>query len=138
MYKSARLVPLIVFLASMLISFTTGTSWGTFAIMMPIAVPLAYKLSGGLGPEVIASIAAVFGGGIFGDHCSPVSDTTVLSSSFTSCDRIDHVVTQLPYAVTAACVGIILYILFLLGFTNGIAFLGLGVVLLVIAHYLLS
>lgn len=135
---SAALVPLIVFLASMFISFTTGTSWGTFAIMMPIAVPLAYNLSGGLGPEVFASIAAVFSGGIFGDHCSPVSDTTVLSSSFTSCDHIDHVTTQLPYAATAAGIGIILYILFLAGLTNGIVLLGLGIVLLVISHYLIS
>jgi len=135
---SAALVPLIVFLAAMFISFCTGTSWGTFAIMMPIAVPLAYHLSGGLGPEVFASIAAVFGGGIFGDHCSPVSDTTVLSSSFSSCDHIDHVTTQIPYAVTAAGVGVILYILFLAGLRNGFALLGLGIVLLIVFHYILS
>ena len=135
---SAALVPLIVFLAAMFIAFCTGTSWGTFAIMMPIAVPLAYHLSGGLGPEVFASIAAVFGGGIFGDHCSPVSDTTVLSSSFSSCDHIDHVTTQIPYALTAAGVGVILYILFLAGLRNGFALLGLGIILLIVFHYILS
>jgi Na+/H+ antiporter NhaC len=88
------IVPLIVFLVAMFISFTTGTSWGTFAIMMPIAIPLAYGVTGRVGSEVFASIGAVFAGGIFGDHCSPISDTTIMSSMFSGSDHIDHVTTQ--------------------------------------------
>ena len=131
-------VPLIIFLISMFISFTTGTSWGTFSIMLPIAIPLAYGISGQIGPEVFASIGAVFAGGIFGDHCSPISDTTIMSSMFSGSDHIDHVTTQIPYAVTASSVGLVLYLLFALGLRNGVVLLLIGGVLLVIAWYLLS
>ncbi|MDV3103228.1 Na+/H+ antiporter NhaC family protein [Thermococcus waiotapuensis] len=131
-------VPLIVFLAAMFISFTTGTSWGTFGIMMPIAIPLAYSVTGNVGPEVFASIGAVFAGGIFGDHCSPISDTTIMSSMFSGSDHIDHVKTQIPYAVTAAGVSFVLYVLFGIGVRNWAILLSLGVVLLVAAWYFLS
>ena len=131
-------VPLIVFLISMFISFTTGTSWGTFSIMIPIAIPLAYGVTGRVGPEVFASIGAVFAGGIFGDHCSPISDTTIMSSMFSGSDHIDHVTTQIPYAMTASSVGLVLYLLFALGLRNGWILLLIGGVLLVIAWYLLS
>ena len=93
------------------ISFFTGSSWGTFAICIPIAVPMAYSFTGGqLGTLVYAAVGAVVSGGLFGDHCSPVSDTTVLSSLGAACDHIDHVRTQLPYALLAAAVSIILWI----------------------------
>ncbi|WP_010477219.1 Na+/H+ antiporter NhaC family protein [Thermococcus zilligii] len=131
-------VPLIVFLAAMFISFTTGTSWGTFGIMMPIAIPLAYSVTGNVGPEVFASIGAVFAGGIFGDHCSPISDTTIMSSMFSGSDHIDHVKTQIPYAVTAAGVSFVLYVLFGIGVRNWAILLPLGIVLLVAAWYFLS
>ncbi|WP_258083591.1 Na+/H+ antiporter NhaC family protein [Thermococcus thermotolerans] len=131
-------VPLIVFLISMFISFTTGTSWGTFSIMLPIAIPLAYGVTGYLGPEVFAAIGAVFAGGIFGDHCSPISDTTIMSSMFSGSDHIDHVTTQVPYAMTASGVGIILYLLFGLGVHTWWILLPLGLVLLVGAWYFLS
>ena len=131
-------VPLIVFLISMFISFTTGTSWGTFSIMLPIAIPLAYGVTGNLGPEVFASIGAVFAGGIFGDHCSPISDTTIMSSMFSGSDHIDHVTTQIPYAVTASSVGLVLYVLFGLGLRNALALLLLGVIFLIGAWYILS
>ncbi|NJE54202.1 Na+/H+ antiporter NhaC family protein [Thermococcus sp. 21S9] len=131
-------VPLIVFLISMFISFTTGTSWGTFSIMLPIAIPLAYGVTGNVGPEVFASIGAVFAGGIFGDHCSPISDTTIMSSMFSGSDHIDHVTTQIPYAVTASSVGLVLYVLFGLGLRNALILLGIGFVLLIIAWYVLS
>jgi len=131
-------IPLIVFLIAMFISFTTGTSWGTFSIMMPIAIPLAYGVSGELGPAVFASIGAVFAGGIFGDHCSPISDTTIMSSMFSGSDHIDHVRTQVPYAVTAAAVGVFLYLLFGFGVTNVVVLLLLGGALLVGAWYALS
>lgn len=135
---TAGIVPLIIFLVSMFISFTTGTSWGTFSIMMPIAIPLSYHVSGGLGPAVYASIGAVFAGGIFGDHCSPISDTTIMSSMFSGSDHIDHVTTQIPYAVTAASAGIVLYILFAIGIRSWVVLLPIGFVLLVVAHYVLS
>uniref|UniRef100_UPI00261AF961 Na+/H+ antiporter NhaC family protein n=1 Tax=Thermococcus sp. TaxID=35749 RepID=UPI00261AF961 len=131
-------VPLIVFLISMFISFTTGTSWGTFSIMLPIAIPLAYGVTGNVGPEVFASIGAVFAGGIFGDHCSPISDTTIMSSMFSGSDHIDHVTTQIPYAVTASSVGLVLYVLFGIGVRSWVVLLPLGVLLLVGAWYFLS
>ena len=101
----------VAFIAGAVISFFTGSSWGTFAICIPIAVPMAYSFTGGqLGTLVYAAVGAVVSGGLFGDHCSPVSDTTVLSSLGAACDHIDHVRTQLPYALLAAAVSIILWI----------------------------
>ena len=85
----------LVFLVSAGIAFSTGTSWGTFAIMLPIAVPAASALGLPLAPFVAASLS----GGIFGDHCSPISDTTIISSMAAATDHIDHVRTQLPYAL---------------------------------------
>jgi tetracycline resistance efflux pump len=99
------LVTPLVFLVACFISFATGTSWGTFAIMMPIAVPLAQNM----GLSLPLMVSAVMGGGVFGDHCSPVSDTTIISSMATACDPIDHVNTQLPYALTAAAGALIFY-----------------------------
>jgi len=131
-------VPLIVFLVAMFISFTTGTSWGTFSIMMPIAIPLAYGVTGHVGPEVFAAIGAVFAGGIFGDHCSPISDTTIMSSMFSGSDHIDHVTTQIPYAVTASSAGLVLYLLFAIGIRSWIVLLPIGIVLLVGAWYVLT
>ncbi|HPJ27236.1 MAG TPA: Na+/H+ antiporter NhaC family protein, partial [Synergistaceae bacterium] len=88
----------------------TGTSWGAFAVVMPFALPVAYSISGGaVTPVVLKTIAAVTGGGIFGDHASPVSDTTVLSSMGAGCDHIDHVKTQLPYAILVAAITCGLY-----------------------------
>jgi Na+/H+ antiporter NhaC len=101
-------IPAVVFLVSCLIAFSTGTSWGTFAIMIPIAVPMINII--GLHPGLI--IAAVLGGGVFGDHCSPISDTTIISSMASATDHIDHVRTQLPYALTAAGFSLILFIIF--------------------------
>jgi tetracycline resistance efflux pump len=80
------------------ISFSTGTSWGTFAIMVPIAVPAAAALGLPIAPFLAASLA----GGVFGDHCSPISDSTIIASMAAATDHIDHVRTQLPYALLAA------------------------------------
>jgi len=99
------------FLISGFISFATGTSWGTYAIMVPIALPLAFQFSGGtLDSLVFATFAAVAGGGVFGDHCSPLSDTTVLSSLGSACDHIDHVKTQLSYALVVGAFVSMMYI----------------------------
>lgn len=100
-----QFVPLIVFLLSAFIAFSTGTSWGTFAIMIGIAMPLAESLQLPTAPI----LAAALGGGIFGDHCSPISDTTILSSMASATDHIDHVRTQLPYALLIGAVSGILY-----------------------------
>jgi len=102
------IIPAVVFLVSCFIAFSTGTSWGTFAIMIPIAVPMINII--GLHPGLI--IAAVLGGGVFGDHCSPISDTTIISSMAAASDHIDHVRTQLPYALTAAGFSILLFLIF--------------------------
>ncbi len=105
----------LTFLLCAFISFFTGTSWGTYAIMIPICVPLAYTLTGGETTNLVfATIAAVTGGGAFGDHCSPLSDTTILSSLGAGSDHIDHTRTQLPYALTVAGLSSVAYLI--LGF----------------------
>ena len=111
-WMNPGLLPVMAFMISGFISFATGTSWGTYAIMIPIALPLAYQFSGGtINSLVLCSIAAVAGGGVFGDHCSPLSDTTVLSSLGSACDHIDHVKTQLPYTLVVAAIVSILYLI---------------------------
>ncbi|WP_394356323.1 Na+/H+ antiporter NhaC family protein [Thermococcus waiotapuensis] len=87
---------------------------------------------------VYASIASVFSGGVFGDHCSPISDTTIMSSIFSGCDHLDHVNTQLPYALTAGFVSAVMLLLFAAGLQNGWALLAIAVPLLVVLHRLLS
>lgn len=105
----ASIIPLAVFVLGCLIAFTTGTSWGTTAILMPIAVPLVFQLSGGdTGTLLMATIGAVFTGAVFGDHCSPISDTTIMSSMASASDHIDHVKTQAPYALTVAVIAIVI------------------------------
>jgi tetracycline resistance efflux pump len=100
------IVPML-FLASSLMAFTTGTSWGTFALMIPIGVPLIQIL--GLPPAFV--ISAILGGGVFGDHCSPISDTTMISSVAAGCSLLDHVRTQLPYALVGGVLTFIVYII---------------------------
>jgi len=95
----------IIFILTAAISFSTGTSWGAYAMMMPVALPVTFEMTGGeISPLVYQTVAAIAGGGIFGDHASPVSDTTVLSSVGAGSDHIDHVVTQLPYALLVAAI----------------------------------
>jgi Na+/H+ antiporter NhaC len=107
-------LPVLVFLTAASISFATGTSWGTMAILVPLVIPLAVGMGGAAGFDagahysiLLGSISSVLAGAIFGDHCSPISDTTVLSSMATACDHVDHVRTQLPYALTVALVGML-------------------------------
>jgi Na+/H+ antiporter NhaC len=104
----AFFIPSLIFIMGALISFATGTSYGTMGILMPLAVPLAHNLAGGDPQMVIISASAVLTGAIFGDHCSPISDTTILSSTGSACDHIDHTRTQLPYALTTAAVTVLL------------------------------
>ena len=125
-------IPAVVFLVSAVTAFSTGTSWGTFAIMFPIAIPLAVNL-GISGPMLIAS---VLGGSIFGDHCSPISDTTILSSTGAACNHIDHVNTQLPYAVLLAIISAIGYVLSAI-MNSAFIPLGICIVILVAVLYFL-
>ncbi|WP_420462334.1 Na+/H+ antiporter NhaC family protein [Candidatus Palauibacter sp.] len=104
-----ELVPVLTFATAAVVSFCTGTSWATMSILLPLVVPLIVALGGAAGFEtgaggglLVSSISAVLAGSIFGDHCSPISDTTVLSSMASACDHMDHVRTQLPYALIVA------------------------------------
>ena len=101
------LIAPVIFIAAGIISFSTGTSWGTFGILIPIAIPVA--LETGIDPSLL--LAAVLGGGVFGDHCSPISDTTIISSLAAGCDHLEHVRTQLPYSLTAALGSVFVYLL---------------------------
>ena len=102
----AFIVPTLIFILGALISFATGTSYGTMSILMPLAIPLGWAISSGDMSFTIVCTSGVLTGAIFGDHCSPISDTTILSSMGTSCNHIDHVSTQMYYAIFVACVTI--------------------------------
>jgi len=103
------LLPAFVFVISCLVAFATGTSWGTMAIIMPLAVPLANAYAPGVvGHLLLSTLGAILTGAIFGDHCSPISDTTIMSSMASSSDHIDHVRTQMPYALVVAGVAVVL------------------------------
>jgi Na+/H+ antiporter NhaC len=109
-----ELIPVIVFVTSAAMAFATGTSWGTMAILVPLVIPLTVALGGsGILPGatgwhvLLGSVSSVLAGAIFGDHCSPISDTTVLSSTASACDHVDHVRTQLPYALLVAGIGML-------------------------------
>lgn len=111
-FLTPHLLPAIIFIIASIMAFATGSSWGTFAICMPIALPLAFNFSGGeLTTLVVACFAAVAGGGVFGDHCSPLSDTTVLSSTGAAADHIDHVKTQLPYSLVCGTLAVVAYLI---------------------------
>ena len=107
-------IPVLVFLTSAAIAFATGTSWATMAIMIPLVIPLTVSLGGaegfGAGGEysiLLGAISSALAGAIFGDHCSPISDTTVLSSTAAACDHVDHVRTQMPYALVVAVLAMV-------------------------------
>jgi len=110
-----RLLPVLVFIICAVISFSTGTSWGTMAIVMPIVIPLAYKMATSADLSVFDTnliingvVSSVLAGSVFGDHCSPIADTTILSSIASGSNHIDHVKTQLPYALLVGFVCMIL------------------------------
>ena len=105
-FLSPALLPALTFLMALMISFATGTSMGTMAIMAVIALPMGYSM--GINIPLVAG--AMFGGSIFGDHASPISDTTIMTCSTTGCDIIDHIKTQLPYVSGVAVVSFVLYI----------------------------
>jgi len=109
------ILPGMLMVLCMLIAFSTGTSWGTYAVVFPIAVPLAWAVV----PDLFflqLCFAAVIGGSVMGDQCSPISDTTILSSLATGCDLMDHVTTQLPLAIVAGLLATISYALLVILF----------------------
>lgn len=112
---SPYFIPAIVFILSALVAFSTGSSWGTMAILYPLMLPASYHISieAGLSHDEVMIIfynvvSVILAGSVFGDHCSPISDTTILSSLASSCNHIDHVRTQLPYAITTGMVAIVI------------------------------
>ncbi|MDD1792909.1 Na+/H+ antiporter NhaC family protein [Enterovibrio makurazakiensis] len=113
---SPQLLPVILFLLSAAMAFSTGTSWGTFGIMLPIAGDLSAATDIAL---MLPMLSAVLAGAVFGDHCSPISDTTILSSTGARCGHIDHVSTQLPYALAIALVAGLSYLV--LGYTDSLS-----------------
>ncbi len=130
-------VPALVFVLAALVSFATGSSFTTMGLLMPLAITVTYSKLATLdqaAPDhhlMIASIGSVLAGAIFGDHCSPISDTTVLSSAATNCDHLDHVTTQLPYAATVAGVSLLFgYVPIGLGYSFLPALLPMGAVVL--------
>jgi Na+/H+ antiporter NhaC len=129
-----ELLPAVIFISAAVISFCIGTSWGTMGILFPVAVPLAHTL----GSPLVMAIGAILTWSLFGDHCSPISDTTVMSSMFAASDHVDHVNTQIPYAVLAAVIATAAFLVS--GYTGipvGVT-LALGVALLVGTTYFLS
>ena len=113
---SPQWLPAIVFVLSALIAFATGSSWGTLSILMPLVIPIAHAVAGSAGMAVtdatystvlVGTISSVLAGSVWGDHCSPISDTTILSSTASGCDHIAHVRTQIPYALGAGLLGIV-------------------------------
>ncbi|MEN8119150.1 MAG: Na+/H+ antiporter NhaC family protein [Bacteroidota bacterium] len=105
-WLSREFLPAVIFIISAFIAFSTGTSWGTFAIMMSIAIPMATVHDA----NIYLVVAATLGGGVFGDHCSPISDTTIISSMASASDHIDHVKTQLPYALLTGGITTLIYL----------------------------
>ncbi|WP_246579078.1 Na+/H+ antiporter NhaC family protein [Alkaliphilus flagellatus] len=128
------LIPVIIFTISCIVSFATGTSWGTMAILIPMALPIAnsFVLNGTADPSLIlVTLGSVLTGSIFGDHCSPISDTTIMSSLSSGSDHIEHVKTQMPYALTVAFVTLISYVLVGILRLNPIFTIVVGICLLI-------
>ena len=113
---SPSFLPMILFIVSGVMAFATGTSWGTFGIMLPIAGDMAAAADIVM---MLPMLASVLAGAVFGDHCSPISDTTILSSTGASCHHMDHVNTQLPYALSIAAVAMFGYLI--MGITHSIS-----------------
>ncbi|WP_101294749.1 Na+/H+ antiporter NhaC family protein [Halegenticoccus soli] len=132
------LLPIVILFAAAMVSFSIGTSWGTMALVTPVAIQMAWEISGGSAEMLAVASGAVFSGAIFGDHCSPISDTTILSSTFAGSDHIDHVRTQIYYAVTVILVAAVVYLLYGVTGLPQLVLLPVGLGLLVATVYALS
>ena len=119
-----NLLPAIIFLVACVLAFATGTSWGTFGILIPIVASIFEPTS----PLFIIGISACLAGAVCGDHCSPISDTTIMSSAGAECNHLNHVSTQIPYAVTVAAISFVMFVV--AGFVqNALICLPIGIVL---------
>ncbi|WP_095498889.1 Na+/H+ antiporter NhaC family protein [Paraferrimonas haliotis] len=123
---SPEYLPMLLFILAGITAFSTGTSWGTFGIMLPIAADMAMGTDTSL---MLPMLASVLAGAVFGDHCSPISDTTILSSTGAGCHHIDHVLTQLPYALIVAAISMVGYLVLGLGHSVIIALITCSVLL---------
>ena len=128
-----NMLPAIIFIVACFLAFATGTSWGTFGILIPIVVHVFENTPGNL---MIISISACMAGAVCGDHCSPISDTTIMASAGAQCDHVTHVSTQLPYAIVAAVVSFITYIF--AGFIQSPLCLIIGVALMMGAMFVIK
>jgi Na+/H+ antiporter NhaC len=131
-----QILPVIVFILSALFSFATGSVWGTMAILYPLILPISWTLSmhGGVSIEeasqiLYKTIAVIITGSVFGNHCSPISDTTTVSAISSDCDHVAHIRTQLPYALTVASISLVLLLVSLLDFHWAFNYL-IGIILL--------
>src|SRR5699024_3035740 len=128
------LLPAVVFIVACFMALATGTSWGSYGILIPVAGEIIIAL--GATELLLPSIAAVLAGGVFGDHCSPISDSTILSSTGSGSDHIVHVMTQLPYALTSALIGLLGFVV--LGYTANVYFGLLSVIIGLLAVYIIA
>jgi len=131
------LIPALTFILAALVAFSTGSSWGTMAILYPLMLPLSWTVCEAAGCDVATAqsiffhvVSAVLAGSVLGDHCSPISDTTILSSLATSTNHIAHVNTQLPYALTVGGVAVVLAVVSAFAGINGLWLMPVGVILL--------
>ena len=128
------LLPAIIFLIGAFLAFATGTSWGTFGILIPIVVAVFQNTDPQL---MIISISACMAGAVCGDHCSPISDTTIMASAGAQCEHVTHVTTQLPYVITVAAVSFVTYLI--AGFVrNALIMLVIGFALMVATLYVIK
>ncbi|MCD6434788.1 MAG: sodium:proton exchanger [Clostridiales bacterium] len=130
-FLNPSFLPLILFIIGALMSLATGSSWGPYAILMPIGISVAIAM----GAPLFVTVAAIISGGLFGDHCSPLSDTTILASMGAACDHMDHFQTQFPYALTVALVSSVLFLI--TGFYQNAIIIFPGLVVLGLLIYVL-
>ena len=120
----ANFLPAIIFIVACILAFSTGTSWGTFGILIPIVLSIFEPTS----PLLIVGVSACLAGAVCGDHCSPISDTTIMSSAGSQSNHVNHVSTQLPYAITVAVISFVTYLLAAFT-TNPVILLAVGIAL---------
>ena len=126
-------LPAVIFLIAFGLAFATGTSWGTFGILLPIVI----TVFAGAGEIMVIAMSACLAGAVCGDHCSPISDTTIMASAGAQCNHVNHVSTQLPYALTVAAVSTVAYIL--AGFIrNWLIVLPIAIVLMIATLFVIK
>ena len=126
-------LPAVIFLIAYGLAFATGTSWGTFGILIPIVTSIFPETS----PLLFVGVSACLAGAVCGDHCSPISDTTIMASAGAQCNHVDHVSTQLPYAITVAAISFVCFLIS--GFVpNAFIMLPVGAILVVVTLFVIK